>query len=73
MYNRLSGRRILCDFEKAFDCAEIQLMLFKIVCRAIYLDPGGMNLQGTGGDGTLGRAMNRTSWQMFFWRAYQEE
>ena len=32
---------------------EIRLRLFKIGCRGIYLDPGEMKLQETGGDGTL--------------------
>jgi len=52
---------------------EIQLRLIKIGYWGIYLDPGGMKLQCTGGYCTLKRLMICTAWKMSFRWSYQEE
>ena len=52
---------------------EIQLTLFKRGCWGIYLDPGGLKLQETVGDGTLKRLMIHTPCQILFRLSYQEE
>ena len=52
---------------------EIHLRLIMLGCWGMYLDPGGMKLQCTGGYCTLRRLMICTAWKMLFRWSYKEE